>query len=819
MGNVVEKKWAPFGTRPEGEWGLEQRNHPPAFGVTCEGESCGKLTMRSFDASWSTNPSKTVDQKDASDDILRCPQGHAVTNVKCRGEACAEIVILCSSPQSGDWTIGPETTESAWFNTTSATCPEQHVIVGLKCENSCKQKRIICRPIHVTVKESEHTARLKMPLTDIILHPIGYNRSMLNFDEALGEQFIASFDKTVLDFFDGCGQTHGVDMELENATIEWVNGTEDYSFGVAADDWDCNCLINISRIWADTLTGEIYLVEQASAMGECDGGLEQEPSTRLLSTDDQTTHLDGSLATGRFDGWERAVDPEACAAVHPMGFEGCWSLADVVDETLDKIKAAVGDKLNGGEVMSVLSKFALPLMDKVLNGAKELITENPWFGRLKDVNFCLGAWTGEEIRSDSHEHARYLSANGCRYPPYVLTEEYNLVAVGIPAPLLKLVGCTGVSTESAYFCLAYTKCEIGWPTFALQIGGSLISCVVSKEASVAISGGLFLDFSAAARKGISTSVQGFGFGFSGTNRFKQAFEVYDGETKIATLHGTMYARLGMDFGDRLNAIPCSKHRWLDLKFSILGVFQMNLKASSYSRAFAGEGPVSFWRKLSKVAFGGRGSVDFRVNLKMLTKVFPDITGSAEVQLVLGSIPVGSGVLPGFYFSAAASTNFFTEVLKFCLRSLGKLVDLFTGGTARKAIDRLLLRKDAGGSKANLIFWFNSDSVGFKTLIPLWVAGSGELECRIKLKGFGVDCGWDYNKPQWISAKWDGPRMIVGEIKQTLATSKKFLSWLIPIGKTIVTKLVPTVIKAAESAINWLFRRRRSPTDTRRRRWR
>merc|ERR1712113_982112 len=140
---------------------------------------------------------------------------------------------------------------------------------------------------------------------------------------------------------------------------------------------------------------------------------------------------------------------------------------------------------------------------------------------------------------------------------------------------------------------------------------------------------------------------------------------------------------------------------------------------------------------------------------------------------------------------------------------GKLIDLFTGGTARKAIDRLLLRKDAGGSKANLIFWFNSDSVGFKTLIPLWVAGSGELECRIKLKGFGVDCGWDYNKPQWISAKWDGPRMIVGEIQQTLATSKKFLSWLIPI----------KVFEGIKKVVGWLIRRRRSPYDTRRRRWR
>lgn len=132
---------------------------------------------------------------------------------------------------------------------------------------------------------------------------------------------------------------------------------------------------------------------------------------------------------------------------------------------------------------------------------------------------------------------------------------------------------------------------------------------------------------------------------------------------------------------------------------------------------------------------------------------------------------------------------------------------------------MLLRKDAGGSKANLIFWFNSDSVGFKTLIPLWVAGNGELECRIKLKGFGVDCGWDYNKPQWISAKWDGPRMIVGEIQQTLATSKKFLSWLIPIGKDIFKELKPTIVEAAKSAIGWLFRRRRSPSDTRRRRWR
>merc|ERR1712061_647554 len=134
-----DDEWKPFGARPEGMWNREELNNPPAIGMTCEGDTCGKLTMTSFDASWSTNPSKTVDQNDATDDILRCPEKHAVTNVKCRGVDCAEIVILCTSPQSGDWTIGPEATESAWFNTTNATCPQMHVIVGLKCEDSCRQ--------------------------------------------------------------------------------------------------------------------------------------------------------------------------------------------------------------------------------------------------------------------------------------------------------------------------------------------------------------------------------------------------------------------------------------------------------------------------------------------------------------------------------------------------------------------------------------------------------------------------------------------------------------------------------------------------------
>jgi hypothetical protein len=513
-----------------------------------------------------------------------------------------------------------------------------------------------------------------------------------------------------------------------------------FTLGTPVSEWGCMCLQADPTILVDSATNLMYVREDARypcAIRPVD----------FLPSSTELTHND----QGTCSGFATPVDM-------------CFDLntgTDALFQALDEITGGQGN-------LAVLSDLALPVIRGVLSRSGDA------WKSLIDTNFCLGEWTGEEIKSYRNKRDTSLWKDGCTYPPYVDTNKYSIIAMMVPTQLVSAVGmCGDVKPESKfYFCVAYTNCGVRQPTFALQISGGALGCLLSNGGVAAASGGL----SYLAGNGISLGLADLGFGISLTGEFRKNFTIFDGAVKDVPLNGNLYMHMKIS---TKGLLPEKVAKNLALGGHIYGVFQLGDGSISNTlvKLFKNQpkDAEEFIRSLPGFTLAVQVNIFVVVKLKDITGgVLPDLGmgNLVEMQAVLSTQTLPeSGLLPGLYLYASTGSASITNVIKYAAHNFGGLINKLGGNGISDWLTKVV--KAAEGTMDGLAFglYINTNSFGFILSIPAvgspnpLVGDKVTLSCKIKLSTGAITCGYGDVMAKWASAVIRGGEMLVGEVKE------------------------------------------------------
>jgi len=136
---------------------------------------------------------------------------------------------------------------------------------------------------------------------------------------------------------------------------------------------------------------------------------------------------------------------------------------------------------------------------------------------------------------------------------------------------------------------------------------------------------------------------------------------------------------------------------------------------------------------------------------------------SEINVLLSTQTLAENrLLPGFYLAASSGSDFvgavldyaathFSQVILKIAPPIGDIMDILVD-TAKSALDFVGI---------SFAMWFNTNSLGFLVTFPAGIELLGEitLTCKVKLTTFGITCGIGYDFPQWLTAIWDGVKLV------------------------------------------------------------
>jgi len=510
---------------------------------------------------------------------------------------------------------------------------------------------------------------------------------------------------------------------LCDAAAEEPNLALLYETGADVSEWGTDCVSDYPVVMKDSSTGLYYVLENASDPCFMDPS-DALPSTTVLTADGKGTCSDIGTTGG--------ICLDVAAAV-----TGYASLFQTSDDTL-----------------AVMTDIAIPMVTLLLNsvGANDALI----------FNFCFGKWSGSELAGAAASSSLY--ADNCHYPPYVGTNSYNVIAMQIPVSLLNAYGlCSDEDlTEGANFCVAYTQCSKGQPTFAMMIDGTAAGCLAGGSSLIsAVTGGLSQVFS----KAIANTVETIGWGLSLTGEFQKTFTIWNGDFEDVTINGNVFNVVGIDLSNMLSK---KTKKYMSASGTFYDILQVGdgSMTDTVKDLFSSDTPMDVIEVLTKQSHYGSFSISLYV-------LFSDLTNGMLTDLYLGdaltinglvSTQSMSGLEPGMYlYMQAGQMNLFSAIMSwFCTSFAGILFKIGGAGLADKLTD--LFSDTSSGSSGQLGVFLNTDSFGFITEVPASTVITGlaipgfdlgtiTIECTMKLLTIGMVCSIGYDAPNWVGALW------------------------------------------------------------------
>jgi hypothetical protein len=142
------------------EFSADKNN--PLSAMRCQNGFCDKVAVR-YDPVWEIEADGAWSSwaDDDQDRFVRCPAGTAAIQVACKG-TCDKVRLNCAR---FPYMLDAFATVTGWISEDhggEAACPEGSVITGIECQesgcffgfscgNNCKDKRLLCTPIHSEV--------------------------------------------------------------------------------------------------------------------------------------------------------------------------------------------------------------------------------------------------------------------------------------------------------------------------------------------------------------------------------------------------------------------------------------------------------------------------------------------------------------------------------------------------------------------------------------------------------------------------------------------------------------------------------------------
>lgn len=520
-----------------------------------------------------------------------------------------------------------------------------------------------------------------------------------------------------------------------------------YEMGADVSVWGTDCISDYPVVMKDSSTGLYYVLENASDPCYVEPSDAISASTTLTSDDKAT-----------------------CSGFTTGGFDMCLDTAAGVTEYASAILAVIGDE--SSSTLAVVTDIAIPVVTWLLNSNDASIVNN--------FNFCLGQWTGSELAGASWTSSLY--ADNCHYPPYVDTNSYTVMAVQLPVALLNAYSlCTDEDVDgAANFCVAYTDCSSGQPTFAMMIDGTAAGCLFGNSGVTAATAGL----SQIVSKAVANLVETVGWGLSLTGEFQKTFTIWKGDFEDVTINGNVFRTLGVDLA---NMLPEKTQKYLQVSGTFYSILQIGdgSVTQTIRDLYSADTPVDVLESLT--SFSQFGSFSISVYFK-----FDDLTNGLLSDLYLGdSLTINGlattqtldGAEPGLYlYAAAGEMNIMSAVMAWFCGSFAGIIDAIGGTNFADTLSDFFAGQSSSSSGKFGIF-LNTDSFGFMaeveataalfTTFPLAGAmdlGTITIECTMKLMTIGMVCSIGYDQPKWVGAVWEAIngayQMVVGSVKDT-----------------------------------------------------
>jgi hypothetical protein len=193
----------------------------------------------------------------------------------------------------------------------------------------------------------------------------------------------------------------------------------------------------------------------------------------------------------------------------------------------------------------------------------------------------------------------------------------------IPVSLLNAYGlCSDEDlTEGANFCVAYTQCSKGQPTFAMMIDGTAAGCIAGGSSLIsAVTGGLSQVFS----KAIANTVETIGWGLSLTGEFQKTFTIWNGDFEDVTINGNVFNVVGIDLSNMLDK---KTKKYMSASGTFYDILQVGdgSMTDTVKDLFSSDTPMDVIEVLTKQSHYGSFSISLYVLFSDLTNGM--LTGS------------------------------------------------------------------------------------------------------------------------------------------------------------------------------------------------
>lgn len=558
----------------------------------------------------------------------------------------------------------------------------------------------------------------------------------------------------------------GDQTDMPNAASKYVVG-EDMS------TWGCSCIGSDVEVWYDPETEKTYIVEDVENM--CEPPTNKVVGAEVATCDTPITSVSSlpympasaKIAWYAMKGMDMAIDN--------IPDDGCLDFGTMVKGTIDDLSDFLGGQETQG--LGVLKELALPFLQFVFTCiGRECWNKAGTPGiaeHVNNYNFCLGEYSGEDLLGKKNMQGDSLWRDGCAFPPYVNDVKYKIVSAMIPTVILNALALcaeldiTQPGNDIVYFCVAYTNCEELLPTFALQISGSLASCLLKSPVVSFASGGL----STALGQAVKFALKDIGFGISLTGKFEQNFTVFDGEMREVELKGNFYSYIKLT---TTGLIPEWMAKYVGMAFDLYVMIQINDGSitDTMQDLWHHADPVEFVKSLSRVSLAGQGSIDLKIKLdELLLNTLPPLGlgDLSDVNLLLSTMTLGQGkVLPGIYLYAETGSDFLKNIMKFMTDNFPTALDMLNVGDAISAAFNTATEKLG---KLDYALYLNTDHLGFlftfPPIPPISFFGSGKLSCKVKLSTGEITCAGGYEFPKWLTLLWDGVKLTTGVVGEAV----------------------------------------------------
>jgi hypothetical protein len=499
----------------------------------------------------------------------------------------------------------------------------------------------------------------------------------------------------------------------------------------------------------DSSTGLYYVLENASDPCYVDPSDAISSDTQLTSSDEGT-----------------------CSGFSTGGFSMCLDTAAGVNASASLILAAVGDESDS--TLAVITEIAVPMVTWLLNNGDDVAAAS------LNVNFCLGQWTGSDLAGAASTSSLY--ADNCQYPPYVDTNSYSVIAMQLPVLLLNQYGfCSDEdATEGANFCVAYTDCSGGQPTFAMMIDGTAAGCLFGNAGVTASTGGL----SQVISKAVANTIETIGWGLSLTGEFEKTFTIWYGDFEDVTITGNVFRTAGVDMG---NLLPAKLQKYLQVSGTYTDILQIGDGSTTQTvkDLYSADSPIDVIDALTSVSHYGTFAISVYVKFDELTDgLLGDLyLGDALTINGLISTQTLNGVDPGMYlYASAGGANVMSNIISWFCTMFGGIVDAIGGSNFASTLSSFF-SSQSSGTTGKFGMFLNTDSFGFMTqlaatadlftsfpLAGLMDLGTITIECTMKLLTIGMICSIGYDEPKWVGALWEAIngayQLVIGSVKDS-----------------------------------------------------